>query len=379
MPFIINEDGIYNTDTFTVSCNEATILGKALADMHEDILIGSNQKDTSVYHAICAGILSRGKNIWNCGECTQIQLRYAIRTTGIKCGIYVDYSFGNVRIIPFSKHGFSLSLNQEITLTEKLSQPDIDIHTELTGKIIDSSTLPKMYILEAGHIFKNIPENLSVQINSTNSILRSFFSPLYSQCKTDYHKDIVFNISSDGLKASAYSDTTGFVFYEKLILICCVDEFEKGNDVPLPYSFPLIADTLAVKYKRNIRRYDPFSDNPEDLSKKLLSLDFPFLNDAISLITKIFSIMKEKSASLYELTKTIPLFTTATKYVHLRSNLKDITDNITKNNVCCKNENGRIMAKKSKSGKSLILLAESYSTETADELCNNWLIESGIK
>ena len=41
-------------------------------------------------------------------------------------------------------------------------------------------------------------------------------------------------------------------------------EFEKGNDVPLPHSFPIIADKIAGNNNRYTYRYDPYSENPDD-------------------------------------------------------------------------------------------------------------------
>ncbi len=59
---------------------------------------------------------------------------------------------------------------------------------------------------------------------------------------------VVFHIGSDGTGASAYTEETGYVFEEKLILICCADRFAKGADVSLPYDFPRAADRLAERY-----------------------------------------------------------------------------------------------------------------------------------
>ncbi len=381
MPLMINDDGIYNSDTFSLSCSEALLLGTALGNIHDDILVGCNQKDMPVYHALTAGILSKGKNVWNCGECTQSQIRFALQTTKINCGIYIDHSFKNIKVIPFSKFGFTLSFNEENELLENMKTASDDDISEPKGKITDSSTLCDMYLSECRHIFKNLPQNTSVQINSGSRIIKNFFAPMFSECKPDFYKDIVFNVSSDGMKVSAYCDSSGFIFYEKLLLICCKNEFEKGNDIPLPHSFPMLADMIATDKNRYTYRFDPYSDSFEDTSRKSVTLDYPFLSDGISLIGKIFEIMNEKSKTLSELANELPHFTTTMKYINIKKDpdetIKKITDS-SENNVCYTDNNGRILAKKSKSGKSLIFLAESYSSESAEEFCNNWLLKSNI-
>ncbi|MBQ9982122.1 MAG: hypothetical protein IJP18_06110, partial [Oscillospiraceae bacterium] len=89
----------------------------------------------------------------------------------------------------------------------------------------------------------------------------------------------------------------------------------------------------------------------------------------------------KKSKTISELTKEIPNFSTTMKYVELRKDpeatIKQVTSS--KNNVCFNDENGRIIARKSRNGKSLILMAESYNTESAEEFCNNWLLKSDIR
>lgn len=381
MPLQINDDGIYNNETFSISCSEALTLGIALANIYDDILIGYEKSNLAVYHALCSGILSCGKNIWNCGECTQSQLRFCMQTTKINSGIYIDSSFRNIKIIPFSRFGFTLSTNEETILSESMDTAKKYTISEQTGTVTDAKTLCNMYCSQYRMIQKNLPADMSVRVNSTNPIIKKFFTSLLHEYKNNFSDEIVFNISSDGTRVSAYCDECGFIFHEKLLLICCEYEFEKGNDVPLPHSFPIIADKIAGNNNRYTYRYDPYSENPDDLSKKMISLEFPFLNDGIALIGKLFEIMKKKSKTISELTKEIPNFSTTMKYVELRKDpeatIKQVTSS--KNNVCFNDENGRIIARKSRNGKSLILMAESYNTESAEEFCNNWLLKSDLR
>ena len=92
--------------------------------------------------------------------------------------------------------------------------------------------------------------------------------------------------------------------------------------------------------------------------------------------------MTVRKRSLKELLSLIPDFTTAVKYININNNPEETIKHIhekSENDVCCSHDTGRIIAKKSKSGKSLILYAESYSSETADELCSSWLSDYGIR
>ena len=56
---------------------------------------------------------------------------------------------------------------------------------------------------------------------------------------------IIFNLSADGTKVSAYSEKTSYVMWEKLVAMYAGVCFEKGLAVALPENFPSIADATA--------------------------------------------------------------------------------------------------------------------------------------
>lgn len=382
MALNINDDGIYDSCTFSVSCADALETGNCAASVFHDIAVGyDTPQPTSVFHALCAGILSGAANVWNLGTCTQSQLRYAVLTAKLDAALFIEASYGNVKIIVFSKSGFSMNTSEEKTISELLRENFMSVsHRE--GVMNDASTLKSIYAAELRSSCPSLPDDTDIRFNSSNPLIKNFFMDMLGRTCMDCHNDLIFQISSDGMRASAYSFESGFVFCERLILLCCRDEFEKGNDIPLPYDFPVIADSIADRYKRKVYRYDPLSDNPSEISKKNISLEYPFLSDAAALIIKILEIMDRKKASFNELMSEIPLFTTTVKYISLDNNRCESIEKIhdsSKLNVCYSDDKGRIIAKNSKSGKSLILYAESYKEETADELCRSWMMKSDIR
>jgi len=376
----INEDGIYDCDTYTISCADALRCGRAFAESCHDVVVGSDRNCEAVFHALTSGILSGSGNVWSIGNCTQAQLKYAVRVSGAGGGIFIQNCSGNIRLVPFSEAGHALVREEEKNLLQNLQTEYDDVYNE-EGKLINSSTLIRMYSSDAARLFSAV-RKADIRINSSNPVIRELCEELTDNNTSDHFSSVTFSVSDDGMRASAYSCETGFVFYEKLILICCIDEFEKGNDVALPYSFPMIADRIASGYNQNIYRFDPFSENAADTSRKEISLEFPFLYDALYLINRVVRIMLLRKKSLAMLLDDIPDFTTAVKYINLHHDENCEESDIRsrdENDVVCRCDNGRIIARKSRSGKSLILFAESYSTESADELCCSWLSDHGMR
>ncbi|MDO5560120.1 MAG: hypothetical protein Q4F95_11045 [Oscillospiraceae bacterium] len=384
MALIINDDGIYDSETFSLSCTDSMLAGNCVGSLFHDIAAGYDTAEPpAAFYSMCAGILSSGSGIWNLGRCTQAQLRYAVQTAKLDAAMYIESSYGSSKVIVYSKSGFSLNTSEEKTISELLHSRNM-ITGEKEGTMTDAQTLKSIYRSEIKAACPSLPEDTEIKINSSNASIKTFLSDLISDRSPDTQsrKNLIFQISGDGLRASAYSFETGFVFYERLILLCCMDEFEKGNDIPLPYDFPVIADAIADKHHRKVYRYDPCSDNPSELSKKNISAEFSFLNDAAALIMKILTVMNEKKMSFFELMSRIPLFTTTVKYISIDNNHTESIEKVRNNaqkNVCYSDDNGRIIAKNSKSGKSLILYAESYREETADELCRTWMMNSDIR
>lgn len=376
----INDDGIYDSEKYTVSCSDALDSGLAFSQNFRNIAVGTDPDCDSVFHALSAGLLSGNSNIWNIGNSTFTQLKYAVRVSGADGGIFIQNCRGNIKLIPCSVSGHPLLRKEEAEFLDALN-PDKCIVREKKGKLTDSSVFSELYISETEKKFSRI-ENIPFRINSSNPQIRKIFRNTSPVSDSDFFRDVTFNISDDGTRVSAYSCESGFIFYEKLLLLCCTDEFEKGNDIPLPHSFPVIADKLASEYNQNIYRYDPFSENASDISRKDISLEYPFLYDAADLVYRILRMMTVRKRSLKELLSLIPDFTTAVKYININNNPEETIKHIhekSENDVCCSHDTGRIIAKKSKSGKSLILYAESYSSETADELCSSWLSDYGIR
>jgi hypothetical protein len=128
---------------------------------------------------------------------------------------------------------------------------------------------------------------------------------------------IVFHISADGKKISAYSEDTGYVFYEKLVLLCCQKSFQEGLDVSLPYSFPSVADKLAQRYGSTVYRYCSCSVDDSDSEARKLAAEAPFVTDSIVLMLTVLNVLNTNCCSLKQAVDEIPTFATVNKFIPL--------------------------------------------------------------
>lgn len=183
-------------------------------------------------------------------------------------------------------------------------------------------------------------------------------------------------------KASLYSDKSGFISYETLIFICCLDILENGKDVALPFEFPFAADNLASKYGCRVYRYYSSPQDGCDEAARKLAREQNFTLDGLYLALKSIKIAIDKELDLKGITKLIPEFYTAKKFVELEKDridkiLNHWEGNITPGGTTFSKRESRVIMQPSSSGKGLWLQIESRSMEAAEELCGK--IEEKLK
>lgn len=106
-----------------------------------------------------------------------------------------------------------------------------------------------------------------------------------------------------------------------------------------------------------------------------------FYSDKILLIVEILKIIQNRRCRLTDLLKEIPDYAELERYLPINSekalnylcNEYNLNKNYNRDNskgITLANELGKISVKPVRSGKGIVLFAESYAMEAASELCN---------
>lgn len=358
----IDDDGFDCANAFTAMAigSGSCVLGRKTALG----VIDNSGRLSVAADAVCAGATAAGSDIWNIGECTLPSLSFSIKSASLDNGIFITNP-PSPKIIILDKNGCRINGSQERNIAEFAVNSENIMFSDFIGGKVNASGFIMQY---REYIRKNIPEklNLCIEISTHNKIL-------YSLCKEiipyrrDIGKCVIFQISSDGTRTSLYSDETGFVFYEKLCLVCYKYLMEQGISPIALYDFPGVLDKLAENYNMTPQRVHQI-DNP----------CFEFLNDALLLVMKIAEIISENNLPLEKLTDGIPDFAISSRYISTNCNFCDIEKYLEiHNNIYNNARMGRAVIKPSKSGLGIYVRAESSMSETAGELCG--FIEDKIK
>ncbi len=371
----INEYGISGETNAVITAHTAVSAGMSLGGRNKSLVIGYAPENNSAYAmalAASGGIMSAGGTVWNIGECLPCEMDFAIRNLCADGGIYIE-SDNITKIIPSAANAMPFSSAQENSLEYSVNHHicNYAAYNEF-GDMTDISVYRNIYF----RYLKNIlPQSLdmSVSVNTSNSQISRICKELFesTDMKKDEYNSIVFHISSDSRKVSAYSEMSGFVFHEKLIMLCCDDFMSKGSDIALPYGITRKIEEIAEKYGRKVFRY---SENNSGYDLEIFPPDF--ISDGFSLMTRILRILSERKLSLSDAVSQLPQSASSSKFVSIEKSPSEIIRRLCGNSplpcdgTVLESEKGRVSVKPSRSGKSIMVYAEAANYEFAKELCS---------
>ena len=168
------------------------------------------------------------------------------------------------------------------------------------------------------------------------------------------------------------------MFYEKLVAICCQNLFEHGQDVALPYSFSQTIDEIAKQYGRKVYRFYDCPDNSSDSGARKLASKLKFPHDGIILALDIIKILTDRNVEFKDAVESLPQTFSSSRSISCKNQnldfIKDFSDScdFEHEGVWVKGETGEVFIRPSRTGKSIFLYAESFSSETASELCSSY-------
>lgn len=336
--------------------NAAETACRLAADCPE-VIIGSKYGDSlsmCVMDALKSGLVCGGSEVIDMGRCLETQIFHTSFMTGYKKSIY-----------------FSSQPEPGIYLRDRC----IEVSEKKINKLLckESSESCCGNILN-GHIFKGLynkyihsiipkdfPQGISVSSGADN------IENLYGKGKDS----IIIRLSDSGTKASVYTNSDGNISWEKLIMICCMEMFECGSNVALPFEFPWAADILASHYNKRVYRYFTNGEGYDDYSRSL-AVTQRFSLDGLILSLMVLKFLDSISMSFSETLKKIPDFYVTKKFVPKSGVSINIPENF-------ESSRGRSRILVSRSSGGVWLSAEGASMETAKEICGdveNFLLEN---
>lgn len=339
---------------------------------------GSNHAK-AMLRALEAGILSAGGHVWNFGECFEAQLSYCTAFCGLPVGVFLcGGSRPQIRI--YGEGGLPISRTAEREIESRMHRGEYN--RCLPESCRDAADMSSIRLMYARELLKQAPSGLrgmeaSAQCANAQIALLMEDTLLRLGCLRT--QTLLFRISPDGTTAQAMT-ADGTIPHEKLLAVCCDDAFREGTDVALPYDAPMALDTLAAQYGRRVFRYLTAPADAADAAARRLSAKQIYLRDGLYLTVRTLGVLRKRRQTLEALCGELPEFYLERKTftvsfspakLHAIFGQGDDADGV-REGVSLKRDGGRLLITPDRSGKSLHVLAEAASMETAAEMCGGF-------
>ena len=373
-----SDEGILSSGG-NITADDAARIGRAALGLSGSIVVGikASPRAEMLAMAFCSAALESGADIFFAGDISLPELFFMSKQAAGECAVVYISSVFYPSFRFFRRGGGELSLAEENLLTEKLSHNDIDIGR--TGRFSDISSLRCLYSSRLKGLAQfdgGFP--YSVVINSPSERIRSLCNEVIP--RFDGGETLAFHLNEDGVKVTAFTESTGYIQCGKLLMLALKHRLEafkafeniNGKVFKLSTRFPGFAERIAGEYGVKLERSE--------------TAELDFYNDKIILIVEILKIIQKTGHRLDDLCRTLPEYAELDRYVpveresceerikKLCSQYKNgknyVLDKDFSGGIAINDGLGKIFITPIHSGKGIMLHAESREMEAASELCD---------
>lgn len=329
--------------------------------------------------SLISGILSTGLKVFRMGKCSCQQIMFILTRLSGKIGCFVTADYTE-RVKLMNKG--CLPLKHDVEKAIENAYNNNSFRSLCIGEYGKSYDISDAKILYEIFLEKLLPAKfnyINAEIRCTSKETAQTADSIINPKNDINGEHVVFHISADGSSCSVYSDKTGYVFHERLIMLALSICFEKQIPVSLPFSFPIKADEIAEKYGGKIYRYYNCSDDDSDVKARKVAVrtDNMFVRDGLMLICIICAYLSEKKIGFSEAIKEIPAVATVQRFVSIKEDPLVLLDTFAvsqaglNEGIVYMKENARALIRPQKNAKGLMIFAESFKSEQASSICDD--------
>ncbi len=357
-------------------------LGTAINKSHT-VVIGCGFSDASEYLSEClaAGLSATGIKVYNIAQCTENQLTFSVKKLCGFAGCYIDAA-NIINITVKGKCGVNLT-DTTIKDIENMynSSTFRCVNYKNFGKISSITGLKELYTDFLKGILPKKFCALNADIRCSDMNISNIADDLIRPLNNVDGEHIVFQLSSNGESCTAYTDNTGYVYPERLLLLGIKICFENKIPIALPHTFPSEAEIIAEKFDGVIYRYNGDISTKEDLKAYQTAhrADNMFIKDGLMLVCMICDYLDDKNLTFEQAMEEIPKFSYVERFISVSNNKEHIYHKLKAagNELRFQGVNSKAILKPLKQNMGIMLYAESFKAEQASAICDE--IEKKLK
>lgn len=358
-----------------ITPEDASALGYACAAGSKGAVVSAHsgtEGAAALAYAFASGAAAAGQECILLGECTKASAAYTARELGAAAGCWADTEI-SAYLSLFSSDGLPLHRTEEDSLLNDYTDtPPLPYRG--FGRIVEFKSADKLYCSQLKRLLTHVPENFYADVYCPLPSANLLCAAALEGKSKRHGTRIAFHINRDGSKASAYSDETGYVFHDKLMLICCNELLRQGKDCAVCGIAPVALEKLAQRYSKELiscNRAICTAERHKDCSDiRRLSAQQLFANDGAALVLTVMDILAAKGCSLKQAVNDLPDSVSISRYILTSSPSELISRLGAADSIAEYSHRGRVTLRPVRTGTGVILDAESFNYESASELCD---------
>lgn len=325
--------------------------------------------------ALTAGLLSTGAHVWDFGEIMESQMAFAVSFCGLKAAVYITGGpTCSIRLL--GEGGLPAGRALERELEGHLRRGEFARCA--WNSYQDVADMDGMKLLYQQELYACAPGGLagmSARVNCAGRAEERLFADLLARLGCELGEGPTFNLSRSGTRLAISDRQAGYIHPDQVLCMCCIMEFEAGQDVALPFAAPRMIDALAEKYGRRVRRFYTCPADGADRDARQQAAGQLWLRDGMMMALRILEHMKRTGETLAHMAAKVPKFATVLHTVEVPSSVAGALSRLpgrpeqAGEGVRMQLGEGVLLVTPDKRGRRLRLLAEAASSEIAEELC----------
>lgn len=353
-----------------VSLPSAFAAGQALSEKRA--AYAYNTSEEAAAQAFAAGYVYSGGNIDSMGAVPENIFRYGLNRGDYECGVY--FGSGYVRI--WGGDGFPSDESLRRVFENALNSGKVKPSESRSGSV-NKAEIYNMYNSELSKLISPEAKGIFADITVPDKGLYRFCRGLVQAHHLHVRDDprIAFHISGDGSRISAYTDETGYVFHDKLVMLCLY--YGNSRRAAVYSFFPHIDIKNEHGEKITLDRF-LYTPDSEEMTSEELSADRKarenadiFLFDGAAIMARVLSILGERGITLSEAIAPLPVYSSANRTI---SSVKKAAALLERVGLPASGGKADISGHKAyfrplRTG-GVILSAESGTLEAASEICD---------
>lgn len=371
------DDGFFGATNIEITPQIAALCGLAAGTISGGRVAlggGGERASAALKAALISGISASGADVCDFGDVPVSMLIHSSKFCSANLIVHISSGI-NTKINIFDEGGLPLTRVRERQIEACINRGEYSkagwlefgqLYAIRSSEIFYSSMLEKL---------ADFRTNYNLTITCTNRRLSRIFTPIAEKISDSGGLHVEITIFPDGQGAEFFSEATGTITHDQLLMLACMDCFKAGFDAAVPSYFPSFAGEIAQQYGKKLYRFYSSSSGNDQKARKLARGE-PFLFDGAVLALVVLGFLERNNLSLSAATKLIPSFKTERRFVRLACPTPKIMKRLRQfsteesDGVMIKTDGGKVFMRPDKLGNGLYVFAESFSSETASGLCD---------